>query len=261
LPVEISALNRKLRVLIERNHFASLEEIASAFGVSLSTIQWWEHGDRGRAANQLPDGRLNRMIEIVGHCLDEEDASVVESLLQGPLADFKLAFELSERVSLDQLIAKEAGSTLSRIIPKHAMNLIETDEDQHLTPDHTVLAGEMFQVRLEETMGLPFALAFGRDRAGWRGLSSARNTHQKTITVPGQRLNGTPIFMGERTADTTLQLAVFECRSAPPAPVMAALRDQARLNPVLIWRLSAFYSAERPEQRRLYAVRVRTTGP
>lgn len=254
--IVIPGLDRKLRLLIDYDHFTDWIDLGKAFGRAPSTVQWWGHGDNARKPNTIPAGRYARLLEIVATSLGEEALNErIKTLVFAPVAEFEAELRARDHVSLNKIIAAESVSNSGRLFLKPVVNtgLIETDRTP--APERnlpTVARDVWFRIEFSATNKTGHVLALQHVGKSWGLVSTHFDKPESTIHLPGQRDQQTLAYMRERLSVGLHRFIVIHTPKRPPAELADLLAEQLALDAPNLERIAHFYNEQPLAQRRIF---------
>ena len=257
----VPALNKKFRFLIERGYVDSLEAIAQHFGKSITTIQWWEHGDQTRAPNSISDPSEGALFDLIASCLPEPQSEVsVRRLTYAPFDEFERVFDVLSETTLDDLIAAEGRVDGIRIIEKDTADLFEFDDDAARTP-RQIPANQYFRLELDLAFQGARATALRLQDNTWTPLPTALDHDAAVVLVPGLLPDGRYRFMRETEPDRAMRIVVLQTASLLPEAIAIALRQRVALDPGSLSSLVVAFEREPRLRRALHAIDLKTVAP
>ena len=256
MPITVSALGRKLRLLIDYGYFKDWNDLGNAFDRAGSTVQYWGHGSDDREAGTIPANRYETLIDIFASCLGERfSRDEVVRLIFASVAELEAELQAQALVSLMRLIELEAetGTGALFLMSEAEAGLIETDQEPHRPkPEHSVRLGQWFRLEFPARLTTGHIAAIQHSGQSWGAVPNCLADHTGLkVYSPGFRPNGEFAFMRERREAGFHRFVVLQTREPPPVEFKQYLADQIALDGAMLGRLARFYHDQPKTSRAL----------
>ncbi|MGJ8572288.1 MAG: hypothetical protein ACSHXI_16480 [Hoeflea sp.] len=256
--IEIVALGRKLRLLIDKGGYSNWDQLAKEFGVGAKTVQWWGHGDLGRPGNTLPKKHLGRLTEALAAQFPEKlsDDEATE-LLFAPLAQFEEALSATGLVSLNKIIAAEAVVPIARLFRRNDIdNALVQVEKKRPQPDFKISIGELFRLEIEAQPNLAFLIVLQNIGQSWGLVPSELRRETNSIAVPSFEESGLPQFMSEPAEVGVHRFIQIQTADPFPTDLKRYEADSIALDGSILSRIAEHYMRQESSKRRISVVTI-----
>ena len=256
----IPDLRRKLRLLRDHHHFASLSEIAAAIGVKLKTLETWaDSGSDLQTPGLVPMKKFGDLVGVFVASMPETSANlnIADILRDKNIAALESLFRAKHRSDLLEITSREAQRTNAIIYTADGrLSLVRATNARAPEPDYSLTLGEPFRIELHDIALACPLVGLQKTPTQWGYVPSVQRDGGKIVFLPDFDENGLPEFMIEDGEAGVSRFFLIQAARPLPEEVSAALTlsmlpDQKQLSLLANW-----YNQTNVTERQFSEVRI-----
>jgi len=256
----IEQLRRKLSLLVEYEHFKSLEEIAKAIGTATKTLEGWaDYGSDKVTKGLIPKKHFQAVIDIFAKPIQKNHAGAdVEALVKSDVTELARYLNNLPRYSFHDLVEQDAIKQNARVFIDQNQGLPAVKRRSKPKPitQYSVTVEQWFWIEFKTDLNAPHTVAIQQRDSDWAFCDVEYVAGERQLLVPGTRADGFPDSIQETDWEGINTFFVLQSQKSWPQDFYQTIISGLPVDNSLLQKLADHYASNLSEYRRLFAVDI-----
>jgi len=256
----IEQLRRKLSLLVENRHFASLAAIAKSIGTTQKTLEGWaDYGSNKITKGLVPQKHYQPILDVFTNAIGKHHKDVnVDAIVKGDVNELARYLSDNPRLTFHELVEREAINQKTKVFidQKNGLSAVKRRSEPKLITQFSVKTQQWFWISFQTDFASPHTIAIQQRSNDWAFSDVEYVKDENQLVIPGLRSDGFPDSIQEADWDGINTFYALQIHKQWPGAVMDAIKSNAPIDNAFLQTIADHFMSNSPEKRRLFTIEL-----
>ena len=256
----IEQLRRKLSLLVENGHFASLDAIAKSIGTTQKTLEGWaDYGSNKITKGLIPQKHYQPILDVFTNAISKYHRGVnVDAIVKGEVNELARYLSENPRLTFHELVDREAIKQKSKVFidQKTGLTAVKRRSEPKLITNYSVTTQQWFWIEFQSGLVSSHTIAIQQRGNDWAFSDVEYVKDENQLVIPGLRRDGFPDSIQETDWDGINTFYALQIHKPWAQSIIEAIKSNAPIDNAFLQTIADHFMSNSPDKRCLFAIEL-----